>query len=160
MSETTQHSRIAALVQEIIEACNNDATKTDVAIANFQCLITAMKMYERAPRYFNAALEEADQPILQGVQAAAQVHHDRRDKNELYKYPVVGELEKIFGRKLKHKELQQLGTTLSRKIGLKLDRDTKRSKMALIQWFSTHWQTLHGKIYEFGLPNGAFDKQQ
>lgn len=158
MSETTQHSRIAALVQEIIDACKNDATKTDVAIANFQCLVTAMKLYERAPKYFNAALEEVDQMMIPGGVVPGQVPTDKKDKNDPYKYPVVGELEKIFGRKLKQKQLQQLGTTLSRKIGLRLDRDTKRSKLKLIQWFSTHWQTLHGKIYEFGLPNTPFEE--
>ena len=148
MSESSQHSRIAKLVQDIIEACKNDPTRMEVAIANFDCLIKAMRQYELAPRYYNAALEDPDPSYTPPGQPNIPISD--KGNNDPYKYPVVGELEKIFGKKLRQSELQKVGKFLAQKIGLRLDRETKRSKPMLIQWFSAHWETLHSKIYEFG----------
>ena len=83
---------------------------------------------------------------------------NNRKDNDPYKFPVVGELEKIYGRKLKQTELQALGVQLASKTGLKLERDTKRSKPLLLQWFYKNWTTLKPKIHEFNLNNMNFTK--
>ena len=152
----SEHSRIAKLIQEIIEACRNDPTRIEVATANFQCLVKVMELYERAPRYFNAALEEADLPFIRP--GPPNMEAPDKGGKEMYKVPIVGELEKIFGRHLKHTELQLVGKILSKKTGVKLSRDTKRSKPLLLQWFADHWDLLHTKIYDYELNKMEFNK--
>ena len=115
-----------------------------------------MSRYALAPRYYNTALEEAN--TLYVPPGQPNMPPQERSNKDPYKYPVVGQLEKIFGRKLKQTELQELGKILAQKIGLKLDRETKRSKQLLIQWFSNNWATLHMRIYEFDLPKMSFKK--
>ena len=157
MSESTQHSRIAQYIREIIEVCKNDPSRLEVAIVNFQSLVNAMKAYERAPRYFNDILEEADSFIPAG-QMPHIISQEKRHDGDPYKYPIVGELEKIYKRKLKQTELQALASQLSAKTGLRLERDTKRSKALLLQWFSNNWTTLQPKIFEFHLNQMQFTK--
>lgn len=152
MSESNLHSRIAGYIHDIIEACRQDPSRLEVATTNFQSLVNAMKLYERAPRYFNMILEDAEAPH----NAAGQ--EKRSNEADMYKFPVVGELEKIYGKKLKQTELQMLGNALANKVGLRLDRDTKRSKVLLLQWFSQNWTTIHPKIYEHNLNKMSFTK--
>lgn len=151
MSESSQHSQIAKLIQDIISACREDPSRIEVAIANFEALITSITRYALAPAYYNTALEGAR---IQHVQPGQpnMLPQDRQGKDP-YKFPVVGQLEKIFGQKLKQKQLQEIGKILAEKIGLKLDRDTKRSKPQLLKWFSVNWETLHPRIYDFKLNN-------
>ena len=144
-------SNVNSLIQEIIKACKNDKIKTEIALLNFEQLIQAMSQYEMAPKYYNAVLEEVDIPTVAQNQAPFSNSNEKRSENDQSKYPIIGDLEKIYGRRLKQKELQLLGNTLATKTGLKLDRVTKRSKIALLSWFSKNWQMLHPKIYEFGL---------
>ena len=148
-----QHSKIATYIQEIIEACKDDSIKREVAIANFTSLLNAMKGYERAPRYYNAIFDENDaQPNQMNMRI-----NDKHNDADVYKYPVVGELEKIYGRKLKQCELQKLANALSSSVNIHLTRDTKRSKSLLLNWFSNNWTVIHSKIYELKLNQMKFD---
>lgn len=156
MAEYNQQARIEAYIRDIIEVCRSDPAKLEVAIVNFQSLLDAMKLYGRSPKYYNNFIEDAEKNS-QLTQHFPYTGNNRKD-NDPYKFPVVGELEKIYGRKLKQTELQALGVQLASKTGLKLERDTKRSKPLLLQWFYKNWTTLKPKIHEFNLNNMNFTK--
>lgn len=157
MTDQSQINNISGMIQEILNRCHGDPIRTDIAITNFKALLDAMKIYEKAPKYFNALLEESETPIIMTNTTYPQLQYtEQQHETELYKYPIVGELEHIYGHKLKQIHLQKLGTALSNKIGLRLNRDTKRSKQLLLQWFSANWTTLHPKIYEFGFHKSDF----
>ena len=156
MSEGGQIANIEKTINEIIAYCKNDPVKAEIARANFTILINAMKKYEKGPKYYNAIIEDADTPMMNQIQSNFQVPVEKRGESDSNKYPILAELEKIYQKKLKHKELQILGTKLSNLTGLKLDRDTKRSKPLLVNWFQTNWQILHSKIYEFELESINF----
>lgn len=152
MSNSTQN-KLEKYIQDIIEACRTDPGRIEVAIVNFKSLLTAMKVYDNAPRYFNSILEEAEMPAIQGQPQYQQEDQHTSGKSQ---FPVIGEMEKIFNRKLKQVQLQQIASALSMNTGVRLDRDTRRSKIALVQWFTNNWAVLHPKIYELGLPNKEF----
>ena len=157
MSESNQHARIVNYINEIIEACRQDPTRIEVATVNFKSLLNAMKLYERAPRYFNSIFEDDENQFPQ--QDQMQFNQMNEKKNEsTNKAPVLNELEKIYGRKLKQTDLQQLGSALATQAGIKIDRDTKRSKVALTKWFATNWQIIYPKIYELNLNTMNFNK--
>ena len=119
---------------------------------NFKSLLNAMKLYDRAPRYFNSIFEDDEMQYMQGDgMNFNKQNSSNADQNQPNKSK-INELEKIFGRKLKQTDLQQIGNLLASKLNLKLDRNTKRSKVLLIEWFTKHWQILYPKIYEFNLP--------
>ena len=114
-----------------------------------------MKKYEKCPKYYNAIIKDAD---AQGFNQAQNTYsNEKRGEADSFKFPVLAELEKIYQKTLKQKELQTLGSKLSLLTGLKLDRDKKRSKPALLNWFQSNWQILHPKIYEFGLETFDFN---
>ncbi|OHS98392.1 hypothetical protein TRFO_35241 [Tritrichomonas foetus] len=151
MTDSNQIARIQGYIQEIYDHCAANPNRLEVAITNLQALKSAITSYERAPRYYNAIFEDNDvQPIMKRT---------IDNENDQYKHPVIGELEKIFDRKLKQSELKDLAKALSEKIQLRLDRDTKRSKIKLLQWFSNNWEIVHQKIYEFNFNKMAFDDQ-
>ena len=151
-------NQIENYINDIIEECQKNPLNIDYTIKNFELLIEVMKKYEKAPKYFNSILEETDSTITPPIQGIFPNSIEKKNDFDQSKHPVMNDLEKIFNRKLKQKDLQLLGNSLSQKTGLKLDRDTKRSKTALIQWFHIHWQMLHPKIYEYGLNRMEFSK--
>jgi hypothetical protein len=148
MSESTQHSRIANYIHEIIAACQNDPTRLEVAAVNFTSLIQAMKLYSRAPRHYNAIFEEGESSAAQPGQATFAPAHPFGENPDLYKTPVIGPLEEMIGHKLKQKELAQLGKMLSDRTAIRLDRDTKRNRPKLLRWYSDHWDALGPVIQE------------
>lgn len=150
MTDSNQQAKLENYIKEIIAACKDDSVKLEVAISNFQALANAMKQYERAPRYFNAAFEEGEAQPNQIRMKVGRIETDSQS------FPVVYEIEKIYGRKLKQIELQQLANQISNKIGLKIGRNVKRSKVLLLQWFSTNWATIHPKIYEYNFNQMTF----
>ena len=158
MSETSQHARISKYIQEIQEICTRDQTKVEVAIVNFKSLLTAMKLYDRAPRYFNSIFDDDDNQYMQQDDIRFDQLNDPKNGAISMKPPILNELEKIYGRKLKQPDLQQLGSVLASKIHLKLDRNTKRSKALLIKWFETNWQLIYPKIYECNLNQMEFQR--
>ena len=133
MSQSNQHSRIASLIQEIIDACKTDPTRLEVATVNFESLIKAMKLYEKADRYFKAIIDEAD------------------NSNKNIKLPVMEELQKIFGRKVKQQDLLKLATYLCTKTGLNISREMKRNKIFLIRWYEWNWETLYPLIHSMDI---------
>lgn len=150
MTDNQQQSKLEALINEIIEACKNDPIRLQVAISNFQALCDSMKGYERAPRYFNAIFEE-------GATQANSVSIRTKRSDADAKHPIEVEFEKIYSRKLKLTELQHLEKELSSKLKLRIDRNTKRSKVCLLQWFSSNWEIIQPKIIEFGLDKIDFE---
>ena len=156
MSGESQISNIERTVNEIIAKCRNDPARTEIAKVNFIMLIETMKKYEKGPKYYNAIMEESDIGFGQ-VQSTYPMPQDKRGSTESYQSPVLAELEKIYSKKLKQKDLQKLGSELSRLAGLRLDRNTKRSKQELVNWFQTNWSFLHSKIYEHSLQNLDFE---
>ena len=158
MDPTGKTEKIKNMINEIITICKGNQNKTYIAISNFQTLIDAMVLYERAPKYYNSLLEESETPIIQNNPQYPTTNNSENSQPQLYKYPIVGELEGIYHQKLKQLHLQKLGTALASKLSLKLDRKTKRNKAALLQWFSSNWNVLHQKIYEFGLHRMDFSK--
>ena len=155
MSEGSQISKIERSINEIIASCRNDPAKAEIAKVNFINLIEIMKKYEKGPKYYNAIMEDSDtQGILQTQTFPMQIEKRVDDGSNS---TILIELQKIYSRKLKQKELQILGTKLAGYTGLKLDRDTKRSKQHLLNWFASNWQMLHLKIYEFNLEKLDFN---
>lgn len=152
MTDNNNQIKIKQYINEIIEACKNDPIRQQVAISNFQALCDSMKGYERAPRYYNAIFEEGSQ------QANSVTIRTKRSDAEA-KHPIETEFEKIYNRKLKLTELQQLEKEISSKLQLKIDRNTKRSKICLLQWFSSNWEKIKPKIIEFGLDKMDFGAQ-
>ncbi|EAY20270.1 hypothetical protein TVAG_192460 [Trichomonas vaginalis G3] len=150
-NEGTLIQNIEKNVAEILAACKDDPAKTEIARVNFELLITVIKKFEKGPRYYNAILEDQDAAQNNQMQSSFQMPVEKKGEPDAIKYPVIAELEKIYHKKLTTKELQALGSSLSKLQGLKLNRDTKRNKIKLLKWFSTHWQIVHSKIYEFGL---------
>ena len=128
MSQSNQHSRIASLIQEIIDACKTDPTRLEVATVNFESLIKAMKLYEKAGGYFKAMLDDASSSKANS------------------KSSVIDELQKVVGQKMKHQDLLKLATYLSGKIGLKISREMKRNKVYLIRWYEWNWDKLYPMI--------------
>ncbi|EAY11849.1 hypothetical protein TVAG_459210 [Trichomonas vaginalis G3] len=157
MTESNQHNRIVKYINEIIEYCRQDPTRIEVAVANFNCLLTAMKLYDRAPRYFNSIFDDCDATIPLQNAPIIPLAADKPPESQ-NKPPVLNELEKIYGKKLKITDLQMLGSALSQNLNIKLDRDTKRSKVAMINWFATNWNVILPKIYELGLQRMDFSK--
>lgn len=157
MTESSQHARISQYINDIIAACRQDPARIEVAIANFKSLLTAMKLYDQAPRYFNAIF--SDNETIPGLTNQQQMPPQADTGNDLQNRPTVAtDLEKIYGKKLKITELQQLGNILSQNLNIKLDRDTKRSKVALLSWFAKSWSVIYPKIYELGLQRMIFRK--
>lgn len=150
MADSAQKERLENYMKEILEACKNDSLRTEVALANLKALNNAIKEYEKAPKYYNAMLEAESQSNL--------ISSKKSSFESEYKFPVVGELEKIYSKKLKQIELQQLAKQLAPKIGLKLNRDTTRSKVLLLQWFSINWPTIRPKIFELNLDKMSFNE--
>ncbi|OHS95261.1 hypothetical protein TRFO_02248 [Tritrichomonas foetus] len=156
MTDTTQHSRIANYIADIINCCANDQSLLEVAVANFQHLNNAMKGYERAPKYFNGIIEDAEISPTNYPLSHFPTPYNAMENNK--KFPIANELEKIYDRKLKQCELQMLAKELSSKIGLKLSRDTKRNKTDLLNWFAHNWVVIHPKIFEYQLEKFNFEK--
>jgi hypothetical protein len=147
MSESADQLRIANYVHEIIQSCERDRVRTDVAIANFESLLTAMRRYEHGPRHFDALVEEAEQ-----ADDAPPPIAPKGDK-DLLKCPPLADLDQLFGRRLKHFELKKVGETVAEKMGLRLGRNAKRKKGIMLDWFASNWVRLHPKIVELGLHN-------
>lgn len=150
MADSAQKERLDNYINEIFGACTNDSLRTKVAIENLKALSLAIKEYERAPKYYNAMFEGETQSNFTSIKKSA--------FESEYKFPVVGELEKIYSKKLKQIELQQLAKQLSPKIGIKINRDTVRSKVLLLQWFSINWTVIRPKIFELNLDKMKFDE--
>lgn len=151
MNELTQIQNIERSIAEILAACRNDPAKSEIAQVNFDMLITTMKKFDLGPKYYNAILEDYDSNQNNQMQTSFQMQVEKRGEPDTFKFPIIAELEKIYHKKLIQRELQLLGTKLSQLTGLKLNRDTKRNKVSLLNWFTNHWQNLHSKIYEFQL---------
>lgn len=153
MTDNKQQSKLEGYINDIIKACEGDPTRLQVAISNFQALCDAMKGYERAPRYYNAIFEEGDN------QANLLTIKTKRIDTDA-KLPIISELEKIYGWKLKHIELQQLAKEISDKLKIKVSRDTKRSKILLLEWFSSNWETIRPKMLEYKLDKMTFESKK
>jgi hypothetical protein len=54
-----------------------------------------------------------------------------------------GYLVRTFGPKVKHNELLSIAVLISRKTPIKVDRDAKRRKVAMIKWFDEHWDDVY-----------------
>ena len=144
MSQSNQHYRIASLIQEIIDACKTDPTKLEVATVNFEYLIKAMKEYEKASHYYKAMLDEADNsPSNEQINIGQTIYTT--------KFQVQDELQKIFGRQLKHIDLQKIGSILSTKTGLKYTRNLKRNKFLTLRWFESNWEKLYPYLLSIDL---------
>jgi hypothetical protein len=155
MSESTQHSRIANYIHEIITGCQNDPVRLEVATVNFTSLLTAMKLYERAPRHFNAIIDEADNPPAQLGQQTFMAMPSFPESADMYKNPVIGPLEEMFGRKLKQQELVVFGKVVAERLSIKLDRDTKRHRGKLLRWYSDNWGIVRPMMQEI-IHSGGF----
>lgn len=153
MADVSKRTRIEEYINDIISTCQTDSTKLEVAIVNFRQLLETMNKYERSPKYFNSLIEDVEKTYHTHTGTSS----TRRDEDQ-YAFPVVSELESIYGKKLKQTELQALGTQLATKTGLRLERETKRSKNLLLQWFYRNWTTLKPKIFEFNLHTMNFSK--
>jgi hypothetical protein len=155
MSESTQHSRIANYIHEIIQGCQNDPVRLEVATVNFTSLITAMKLYERAPSHFKAIIDEADNPPAQLGQPTFMAIPAFGENANMYRNPVIGPLEEMFGRKLKQRELATYGKIVAERLSLKLDRETKRNRAKLLRWYSDNWEALRPMMQEI-IHSGGF----
>jgi hypothetical protein len=147
MADEEQIGRIDRYLEDIIRMCREDPSALQMSIANFKYLLDSMKAYERAPRIFNSRLEEIQPPPARSFQVRAVVN------TEQHRFPVIGNLEKEFRRKLKQSELVFIAKTLARALGLKLEREEKRKKDELIRWFDAHWQVIEPKIREIAWPD-------
>ncbi|KAK8860308.1 hypothetical protein M9Y10_011972 [Tritrichomonas musculus] len=150
MADSTQKERLENYIKDILEACKNDPLRTEVAISNLKALSNAIKEYEEAPKYYNTMFETKGIPNSVSSQKAT--------IESEYKFPVVGELEKIYSKKLKQAELLQLSKQLSPAIGVKISREATRSKLLLLQWFSLNWEAIRPKITELNLDKMVFDE--
>jgi hypothetical protein len=104
-----------------------------------------MKRYEHGPRLFDALVEEAEQADADLPPTAPGADRD------IVKHPIVADLERLFGRKLKLKELRYVGKKVAERVGLRLERATTRRKGKLLDWFAANWAALHPKMVELGL---------
>jgi len=149
MTESLNKTRIETFLKDIIEICKKDPMKIEVVSVNFKSLLSVMKHYERAPRLYNHIIEDAESTF--NAQMEAQIQPDKRYDGEKVRNPVIMELERVFGRKLKQTDLQHIGTAISNKTGLKLDRETKRSKVLLVKWFTINWRIVQDNLTAINL---------
>jgi hypothetical protein len=98
MPESTQHSRIANYIREIITACENDPIRLEVATVHFTSLITAMKLYAGAPRHFTAIFEEGENLAQQSLPVLPRAV-PLPDNADTYKTPIIGALEELLGKR-------------------------------------------------------------
>jgi hypothetical protein len=138
-----QIDRIKSYLEAITAICQEYPSALQMAIANFNSLLSVMKAYERAPRMFNARLEET-QPAPR--HAARSYQAPQPVNPEPHRFPVIGNLEMEFGRKLKQKDLVAIAKGLTGSLGLKLEREVKRKKEQLIEWFDANWQVIEPKV--------------
>lgn len=61
-----------------------------------------------------------------------------------YYYTKLAVYEEVRSRlgKIRHKELMQIAMSCSKKTEIKINRDTKRSKIGLLKWFAENWMIL------------------
>ncbi|OHT08274.1 hypothetical protein TRFO_04875 [Tritrichomonas foetus] len=160
MSDSTQHSRMASCIQDIVEKCKKNPSKIEIATANFQALLKAMKGYSKCRKLYSSLFEnDAPNKAIQReaqIQRAERIERNKRNQPKVTPQAIT-ELEAIYNRKLKHTELKELATKLNQVVGCYINRETKRSKTLLIEWFSINWETIRPLIYSSGLDKYDFD---
>jgi hypothetical protein len=142
MTSETDSSRIAASLDQITDLCRENPGSRELALVNLRSLLDVMRAYERAPRMYNVQLEDAQPTPRHPVRSLPVL------RPEPYKYPVVGNLEAEFRRKLKQRDLVKIAKQLTAITGLKLVREQKRRKDELLSWFDSNWQVLEPRIRE------------
>jgi hypothetical protein len=140
-----QIERIEQYLDQIITMCREDPTALQMAVANFKFLLDVMKVYERAPRMFTARLGETQLPPRHPGRPEPPVATSPTDQ---HRFPVIGNLEVEFGRKLKQRDLVSIAKRLTLSLGLKLERQVKRKKDDLLQWFDSNWQAIEPLVRE------------
>lgn len=69
-----------------------------------------------------------------------------RELKKTYNYRddvVLKQLNSIYGRKLKHSELKSIAFECSKKISIKLPRESYRRKPNCVKWFSDNWEVIY-----------------
>lgn len=133
--EIDPNSQIAILMQEILDACQNNALRTDVALSNLIQLKKAIEKYDQAPKYYNTFFEKSADSDFSGFSETSRI-------SDHYKYPIIGELEKAYGKHMKKTDLDQLAKRISVKTSTRLTRDSTLTKDRLLEWFSQHWSNI------------------
>lgn len=160
MSDSTQHSQMVKELQEIVELCKQSPSKLEVGIANLNCLYRAMKGFELAPKAYvslfntNPANKYQDKNTINAIKAK------KKAKTELENSPAILKLGKIYGRTLKSTEMKELAIIISQKTGLFLNRDQKRNKIQLLNWFSANWDTIEPVIIDNELDKMNFEQNK
>ena len=155
MSDSTQHSLMAKEIQEIVNLCKQSPSKLEVGIVNLHSLYKAMKGFELAPKAYISLFDSNNNKSSTKSQA---IESSKKAKTKINseKYPVLLKLGQIYGRVLKSTEMKDLAIIISKKSGLYLNRDQKRNKAQLLDWFSDNWDIIEPIIRQNSLENINF----
>lgn len=159
MSDSTQHSQMVKELQEIVELCKQSPSKLEVGIANLNSLYKAMKGFELASKAYVSLFNSSSINKIQDKNSINAIKAKNKLKNDLETSPAILKLGKIYGRTLKSTEMKDLAIIISQKTGLFLNRDQKRNKIQLLNWFSANWETIEPVIIENELDKMTFDQK-
>jgi hypothetical protein len=122
---------LQSYVGDILSACQNDPARLELAAANFQLLINAMKRYDRSPVQFDGAFDESE---------------DLESRRAI----VSANIAKIIGAKqITQQVLREIGKVVSARTGLNVDRDTKRKQSRFLDLMWSHWDVIQPTIMDF-----------
>lgn len=159
MSDSTQHSQMVKELQEIVELCKQSPSKLEVGIANLNSLYKAMKGFELASKAYVSLFNSSSINKIQDKNSINAIKAKNKIKNDLETSPAILKLGKIYGRTLKSTEMKDLAIIISQKTGLFLNRDQKRNKIQLLNWFSANWEIIEPAIIENELDKITFDQK-
>ena len=108
-----------------------------------------MAGFEKAPKFYTSIFEEDLANQVNQAVSAPKKKVEKKKKNS--DYPAILELEEMFGRKLKHIDLQKIAITLQKQAGVYIERNTKRNKQLLLEWFAENWQLAKNLIEKHNL---------